>query len=114
MINQDKTIRFWTFVNGSPVKISVKPNKFCSWYKYERTEEGFSTTSISWEWRENAVEQNTAIRARDCDGPVTFEDRYLLTADRVKAGNLYEGIRYPEWKKMCECQQDLYAERAGY
>lgn len=114
MINQDKTIRFWTFLNGSPVKISVKPNRFFSWHKYERTEEGFSSSSISWEWRENAVEQNTVTRCRDCDGPARFENTYLLTYDRVKAGNFYEGIQYPEWTKILERQEDYFAEMAGY
>ena len=66
--------RFWVHINGSMVKITLKPKQVMRWYQAEPDDEGFhyEAEEISFDgftlWRESSS------GGRDCDGPI---DRYV-------------------------------------
>lgn len=40
--------RFWIWLNGSWVKLTLQPGEIQRWHKYSRDEEGFSCESYQW------------------------------------------------------------------
>ena len=64
----NKTARFWEWLNGGWVKISLRPGQKLTHFAYEDTDEGWSAASRTWENMNGYVEREYHCDSRDCDG----------------------------------------------
>lgn len=113
--------RFWVFVNGGPVKLTLKPGQSLSRSKWQRHEEGYSTEQETWTHDTDCVRREWSFGGCDCDGSL---ERYgkdfcwlsdLLVLEPYSADDPnYQGVRWPDWQEEDRGQRDLYAEMAGY
>lgn len=111
-----KSVRFWTFENGSPIRLTLRDNDPVRWSSGGPTEEGWSRTSLEWTYvaEERAVFVESLDEGRDCDGYTSRTYRGQCDISGLDVGPERDGIRYPEWHRLdVECR-DEYAERAGY
>lgn len=81
--------RFWVYVNGGPVRLTLKPGQQLQHHTWERHEEGWSSEATSWEYPddEDAVYREWCLDGRDCDGRLTRHG-----ADRCDVANLSDGV----------------------
>ena len=114
--------RIWVDVNGSPVKITLRPGQELNWAHYGRDEEGYSQTHYQWAWTGTILCETVNFDGSDCDGRTSSHGKYFTTPDKFQANahvayderNDYSGIRFPEWQKLSRRQRDYAAEAAGY
>jgi hypothetical protein len=116
--------RFWEYVNGSYVKITLKPEQALTWKKFTRDEEGYSLETEG--WRHDGAELTYGFRfvGTDCDGRITrsgvfqcgLNDLHVDPAPKEYGFSWFRGrlIHRPKFAKVSESQSDLYAELAGY
>lgn len=120
--------RFWAWHNDGWVKLTLKPYQTLRHYHWHRTDEGWSSEFIEWQYTTNdngdaLIERRTENCGRDCDGRL---DRYyndwcyvsdLQGDDRSHEDWHRHGIdpRYtPAWQPGRCSQRDYEAEKAGY
>lgn len=125
-----KTARFWFFINGGWVKLSIPLNTAMPWSKYERTDEGWRAIWYCWTYlprpdgEGNEVTFEYDVRERDCDGQYdtggaeTCRDKELRSVlslteiadpDRPPLPGLL-----PNWQEESSEYRDYAAEAAGY
>lgn len=120
------TARFWVFINGGWIKLSIPLNTTYTWRRSEETDEGYRVTCHSWShWPDNEemekvpeVEWEYSCREKDCDGicdrsgtlTCPVEDlRVVLALGIPNAPGLL-----PNWKTEESHYRDHAAEAAGY
>lgn len=119
-----RRIRFWTFVNGSPVKLTLAMGQTIEHHVSERTDEGFYARSQSWTWEEaHEIRHRILDISRDCDGKTehsTETAAYLAdldasaTQDDDFSKENPEIAGFPIWREIETDYRDYAAERAGY
>lgn len=119
-----KNARFWIYMNGGPVKITLKPDQTLEHFQGGRCEEGWSSETTSWEYEDGVVRQERCSDGRDCDGRLTTYGEIVCPLDSLSAGNVpytdgdepttWAGVIWPDWQKESSYQRDEYAEAAGY
>lgn len=118
---QPKTLRFWAFVNGGPVRIKIKPGQTLEWTRLEITDEGFVRSGEIWESVTGRVTVFAWHEGRDCDGRVSGSTESYCHVDQLADGykspdESFNGqsISYPAWQHVETEQRDYAAEAAGY
>jgi hypothetical protein len=118
--------RFWQYLNGSPVKLTLRPGQRFSWFCKEPHEEGWSSEFQRWGLDERGwlVFNEWETDGRDCDGRLSrsgaaYAGISMLDAHIVDEpyADYHEGkaIRYPKWKAAQDTVvYDEYAQAAGY
>ena len=86
--------------------ITLEPNQSLTWCRGEPTEEGFSSTEISWYWDGNVLERNWENAGRDCDGYTSSHQEVYATE--------FDGERRPVWGKERSRVYDQFAESMNY
>ena len=79
-----RNARFWIWQNGSPVKLTLRPDapRLCH-YEYHQTDEGWES-STNWYWLENGrVYRDWENDGRDCDGRLTSYGLNSCSIDRL-------------------------------
>jgi hypothetical protein len=120
-----RNARFWFWINGGWVKITLKPGQSLSHYIAWSHDEGWSSESNQWTHQGDSVECSWAMDGKDCDGRLTRHgelncslcclDSISMSEDdegNIRPGN--EGIFVPDWQKASSGQRDYAAEAAGY
>ena len=112
-----RNARFWAWVNGAYVKLTLEPGQRLSWHKGECHDEGWSSLEESWELSRDGVwiEREWVSDGTDCDGRLTRGGEMLAKADGSTFMD-YSGDGYfcPDWVDAAEWQRDQYAEAMGY
>jgi hypothetical protein len=113
-----RNVRFWDFINGGPVKLTLRPDQILRHYQSEPTDEGWRSEENSWEYiaAEGRVLSDYCSDGVDCDGRLSYGgQRYFYVFDASAGGEL-DGIRYPAWERVerNEWRRDWQAEAAGY
>lgn len=117
-----RNARFWEYVNGDVVKITLKPGQTLHWRQAHQTDEGWSSEEHTWSYVADPLVPHVLNEyvndGRDCDGRLTrFTDSECLL-DLLQAGNesyaIDPPVRYPAWQKVGSSQRDYAAEAAGY
>jgi hypothetical protein len=108
--------RFWAYINGSQVKITLKPGQSLQWGKAYQTDEGWSSEDETWTYHEDGeIQRSYGTDGYDCDGRLSRWFDGWTTLDELAAGFEFEpGRHYPEWHGNCASQRDYQAEAAGY
>ena len=106
--------RFWTFHNGSPVKLTVKEGRSLYHDDFEYTDEGWSRTSIRWMHEGDKIRREYISDGVDCDGRLTTGGEQIARLSEL-ADLHYDGTDLPVWKKAVDYPvYDQYARAAGY
>jgi hypothetical protein len=107
------TIRFYTWINQSPVRLALRDGQSITHYKCEETEEGYHDDLVTW-WREgDTIFCQHDSSGRDCDGRVSSSRLCVSSGDDLDA-NIQEEASYPHWTRVNASQRDYAAEAAGY
>jgi len=128
--NAGRNARFWQYINGNLVKLTLRPGQEFNWRKYQRTEEGWTAESHTWSHDEpsGTVFSEEVLDALDCDGrcssywkgsfsvtefprkampcSIAFDDNGIPVEDKT--------ILTPSWERCSASQRDHSAEAAGY
>jgi hypothetical protein len=110
--------RFWTYVNGSPVRIKLNAGDQLSHSEYWNTDEGWSTESKTWSYDGATVTSVWATDGVDCDGRLRRFGKSVCHRSQLSAGYVAEelpaGQAYPDWQLVKSGQRDYSAEAMNY
>ena len=118
------TARFWEYLNGDVVRITLKPGETRIWQRLEQTDEGWTREDKVWQYDKSTglITLDMVSDARDCDG--RFSSSMILNCPlhRLALGNECEyhlgqdgePFCYPDWREVEASQRDHEAEKAGY
>jgi hypothetical protein len=109
--------RFWTWMNGGWVKITLKPEQELTHFWHGRTDEGYAEQGVTWyhDGDEGIVEQEEWSRGRDCDGRYAHETVSFAGLSQLQARrSAWDGTLFPDWSQQREAHRDYTAEAAGY
>ena len=121
--------RFWVYVNGGYVKITLRPGDELEHYAWEPTDEGFESMWYTWSYTGHFVHRAWANNSRDCDGRYHREgiDRchlqklywHRVSFSRYFDGDIHQVLQpdyppLPLWQDVQYAQRDYAAEAAGY
>lgn len=110
-----RAARFWELLNGSPVRIALRPGDCRRWHHWEPTDEGWHSESIEWTHHGTHVERGIITDGADCDGRLMQFSHCRAELDRLDA-NRPESlpVPFPDWHPIESGQRDYAAEAAGY
>lgn len=111
--------RFWTFINGDWVKLTLAPGYEITHTEGGPTDEGFHREWNTWAHTGEGVERTWETSSRDCDGRLDRSGECCATLEQLRARNIGEygpnpGALVPEWTECDSRQRDYNAEAAGY
>jgi hypothetical protein len=118
--------RFWQYVNGSPVKLTLRPGQRVQWYTWHEHEEGWASEAHRWSLdpESGLVFDEWQTDGRDCDGRLqrggaSFASFPMLDGilPEEPYRDYHDGrpVRYPEWgEARGTVVFDEYAQAAGY
>jgi hypothetical protein len=111
--------RFWMYINGSPVKITLEPGQQIEWYQAHPDEEGFSYRSELLYFNGAIVQRDSMSGGRDCDGRIDRCKRSECVIQNLKSclpyyGEEDESMLFPEWAEVGCSVYDENAQKAGY
>jgi hypothetical protein len=110
-------VRFWEFINGSHVKLTLRPKQRLAWDQFERTDEGWSQSGETWELSADglALERESFSDGVDCDGRLSRGNSSIASADPFTFIPCYQFAgKRPDWQDGDGWQRDQFAEAAGY
>ena len=109
-------LRFWQYVNGSPVRLHIKEGDTLIWAKTVGTEEGFHDEYLEL-WMEcGRVYCESITGGRDCDG---YIERHwtglMIEADSIPDPDGIRDchgkvIRYPSWERLASASAQTLSE----
>ena len=105
-----RNCRFRHREHGSSVIITIRPGQRLNHHQYSRTDEGWSSCSITWELSADGTELRREITSDgcDCDGRLThYTDQ---VADAFRLGE----SRWPHWINENEYIYDQFAQAAKH
>lgn len=109
--------RFWTYCNGSPVRLTLRPGQTLRWHRYERHDEGWSTDSAEWTYHADSgtVRYDWLCDGTDCDGRLQTGATHRCPVDQLTARTVEAAdVPLPEWTLEDRHRRDFQAEAAGY
>ncbi len=118
----NRTARFWEFVNGTWVKLSIPSGVTLRHVRNTSDEEGSGYEANEWENDGQFVRNCFHMEARDCDGRVSQHGQAICHHEKLRARRNAPAyspdgiglIGVPEWKKISSNHRDYSAEAAGY
>ena len=120
-----RRVRFWAWVNGAPVRLSLRPGESLSWATGRTTDEGWRREGFDWAADDAGVTRYRWANERDCDGRADWGTEDYCPADRLavieppgwgfdRSGRGWDGLAWPAWVPVDRTQRDHSAEAAGY
>ena len=119
-----KRVRFWEFINGDWVRLTLTPGDCIAHRDGGANEEGYRVSWHTWSYDDNVpcVRYSVDTDARDCDGRCTYRGDFICRLDQLAVRANYgketdsagRVIMLPEWQEMSEARRDFSAEAAGY
>ena len=124
-------LRLWTWADGGPVKLTLRPGQSLRWSYGGPHEEGYCWTMHTWTHTNDPVMGVIEVietRGRCCDGPHESYGKYWCPASQLRSGPLMHLDKHdeygepiplpnsnrPTWQALKTSQRDHYAEAAGY
>lgn len=109
--------RFWHYVNGDYVRITLRPGEQLSHGSFRDTDEGWRSEGLTWEHIGDGVQFAWTTSERDCDGRMDRDGVSFCPLSELSARDSSEwggpgGM--PQWETVGQGQRDYAAEAAGY
>lgn len=109
-----RNIRFWAFVNGSAVKLTLCEDGLLRHAVSRATDEGWRTEGNMWLVENGRVIWRNATSERDCDGRFdTFNEMEMQQA-KGRVSEEMPDVIWPVWYNLAYDQRDHSAEAMGY
>lgn len=127
------TARFWEWINGSWVKLSLRGGDKISKYTYRDEDEGFSSEHVEYEYDGEYVVRDWYHSARDCDGPISSHGAEMCLVENLRSVEVYvppavpfdigpeswkhngKHIMRADWQTYRQTRvRDVFAQRMGY
>ena len=108
-----KQARFWVYHNGA-ARIKLRQDQTFHHVYGGATDEGYSWEFARYTFDGKQVTCEWSTDARDCDGRMTRHGVTVCRFGDLAAGHNEDGIAFPAWQQIDECQRDHTAEAAGY
>lgn len=105
------TIRFWEFVNGSPVRFQLSVGSPIEYVRYRPDSEGYSKEWYRYEYDGESVLSEMHGEGRDCDGFHMWGGKIAWDCKTMVE---IEGIMMPKWNSEDDYRRDLTAEENNY
>jgi len=122
-----KHARFWAYVNGCAVRLSLADGQTIEHFVGGPTDEGWESEATQWSRDGDTITREWCVDGRDCDGRLTSHGTDHCHIDQLSAGDLpyvgdepdwirshWDGVVWPKWGDSVRSQYDEYAEAAGY
>ena len=109
-----RNARFWDYINGDHVKITLAPDCEHRHRRFAETEEGFCSEINVWEHSGDSVTRHCYTRSRDCDGLYEREYRDTCKLGELRARHIVDMPPMPQWTNEKESQRDHTAESMNY
>ncbi len=129
-----RTARFWEYLNGGWVKLSLREGDTIAHHEGGAHEEGYSVTFLTYEYDGETVTREAHTDSRDCDGRTSettivecdvsklatrapYVDPGFVPTMRAPYDETYQpclGAMFPTWERVKSRQRDYNAEAAGY
>lgn len=111
--------RFWVWVNGGWVKLTLRPNHDFQWATGGVADEGYSFTAEQWTHVGDGVEWESHTWGRDCDGRHESNCDVFCALDKLASVAITEPREgdppaLPNWVRLRSGQRDYTAEACGY
>jgi hypothetical protein len=131
--NPPKNVRFWEWINGSWVKITLPHGKEVLHGKSWDNGEGWSYERNAWSYSDGYIYCEWESGGSDCDGPISHNGATICKLDEIAFEPVYHDaprrfspgpvewefngkhIMKPNWKKYRATRvHDVYAQQMGY
>lgn len=131
-----RNARFWQWLNGGWVKITLRPGQTLTHATGGETEEGWSFEGRNWHHDGDAITSTVSQESLDCDGRFDASFAFKCPLGDLRARDMHAeeqeravaqekdptlpyfnesiGIFAPDWERLNASQRDHEAERAGY
>jgi hypothetical protein len=113
-----KNIRFWTWLNGGLVKLTLKPDERIVHYHRAPTEEGFHGEGHEFFYDAGGERLLNMMltEGRDCDGYTSYSSIWECSFDQLKARpcECDGSVFIPNWKRIKASVYDQFAAMSGY
>lgn len=126
--------RFWTYVNGGPVKLTLKPGQSLTHETGGPTDEGWYHDITDWTYETDddgkpIVTRNWSTDGQDCDGRhgnggceecplaelLTGNEPYYTDLESWEDPTTWDGVIWPAWREVSIGPvYDQFAQLAGY
>jgi len=113
--------RFWVYLHGSAVKLTLRPGQTMNHCYGGPTEEGWHSEATQWHLAadEPVVYRQWCSDGRDCDGRLTHSGSDFCPLNLLRANEPYgiddPLVRWPAWEEDAPTSRyDEYAAMAGY
>ncbi len=109
--------RFWVYINGGPVRLTLEPGQSLGWGRWSRNEEGWSSEYECWRFDGAGVYRVSEDDGVDCDGRLSHSYETMFELKDLAAGSpdgAEAGVFYPLWSRVKASQRDYSAEAMGY
>lgn len=83
--------RFWEWINGGWVKLTLSPEKPLSWGYCIRTDEGYHAENHTWEMIDGGVLRTSETSERDCDGRHGTDQQEFCSLENLRTVPTYVG-----------------------
>ncbi len=103
------SIRINDNINGGPVQLKLRLNEPLTWYQCQAHDEGWSSTTITWEYTGDFIRYEITCDGRDCDGRCTTTTTYAAVVDPVLRRQ-----HNPTWIREDSRSYDQFAEMMNY
>lgn len=110
----NRNARFWAYVNGSNVKLTLSPGRSLAWYQSYPHDEGWSSVYERWTHEGDRITREIATDGRDCDGRFSTFTAGHCPIDKLAEIEEISGENYPAWQRDESSQRDYTAESMGY
>jgi hypothetical protein len=118
MKQQPPNARFWELINGSPVKITLRPGQELQYSSFHWHDEGWTRETYWWRHDGDTIQNTYCNDGTDCDGRLTRGCSSFARLDQLAVREPYgiddPAVRWPNWQKLDSYQRDAYAEAMGY
>jgi len=110
-----RNARFWTLINGSPVRLTLRPGQEIAHRTGGGTDEGYWSEQSVWTHEGDHVQFECDTSARDCDGHMDRSEVGRCNLDQLAVVAFPdESVPYPAWTWGRGRQRDYSAEAMGY
>lgn len=122
--------RFWVYINGDFVKLTMNPGDVLEHYSSEDTEEGWASEYDCWSYEDGVIDREYVSDGRDCDGRLSHASQSYCRVGALKADESPKGPTFLTWETRgnppCDShlrplwifgdssQRDYSAEAMGY
>jgi hypothetical protein len=108
-------VRFWIVWNGSTSRLALCPGQRVSLWRFERHEEGWTLSALSFEHIGQSIECTAHAEGIDADGRFRTAAAWRCPLDELGAAH---SAHFPEplpaWVLLEAEQRDFRAEASGY